>query len=338
MTAIDPAPAPAAVPAAGPKGRHDIDWRHAVDQVRWVPAEHRLATVPWATATRILRCTEASFAQLLDLGLPREEGPDGVRFDVNDLKNVALYSGSGVTEVERAMQFVLGYMQASREELTRPKRWKFTLKLESVAEDAADRRVYRPTPEAFGGEVDAGDWTDDLPDPVAFRLRPGTPRVGVLTTRGRDQPIRSAEIRRIAEDLTAGGIRWHYLPKAVEDEPDEVTARGAGNCATLSHVLQRELAAAGFEAQAFHGWIVGSAEIDHGWVEVTDEDGQRKCLDPSFSVLAAHNGFGSPDFCDFVNGSTLNRVIPTRAPLHDPFVLDGDITATVRFSCRPADA
>ena len=327
--------------AAAPARRlHDIDWRDAVGRVVWIPAEHRNPVVPRATAMRILRCTEESFAQLCDLGLPSEEGPDGPLYDPLDLKNVGLYSGSGVTEVEVAMRFILSYMRTSAEELTKPKTWAYRLRLLSDVEPdvGAERRVYRPTPETFGGEVHAWDpVAGPAPevDAVSLRMRQGAEVAGSMTTTGEGDPIKSPEIRRIMVDLMESGVRWQYLPRQFELQAATAYGMGAGSCCVLSLLLEDQLREAGYEAQSYHGWVVAASEIDHGWVEVVDEDGRVKCLDPSFAMLATHNGFGTPEFYDFVIGSKINRMIPTKAPLRVPYVMDEGATDTVTFFSSP---
>lgn len=327
--------------AAAPARRlHDIDWRTAVERVVWIPAEFRNPVVPRSTAMRILRCTEQSFAQLVDLGLPSEEGPDGPLYDPLDLKNVGLYSGSGVTEVEVAMRFILSYMRTTPEELTRPKTWGYRLRLLSDAEPEAPamRRVYRPTPETFGGEVHAWEpTTGPRPevDDVSLRMLQGAEVAGSMTTAGEGNPVRSPEIRTIMTELMESGVRWHYLPRQFELRAAEAYGMGAGSCCVLSLLLEDRLKEAGFEARSYHGWVVAASEIDHGWVEVVDEDGELKCLDPSFAMLATHNGFGTPDFHDFVIGSKINRMIPTKAPLRVPYVMDEGATDTVTFFSAP---
>jgi hypothetical protein len=76
------------------------------------------------------------------------------------------------------------------------------------------------------------------------------------------------------------------------------------------------------------------SELDHGWVEVVDDDGKVKCLDPSFALLATGNGFGTPDFRELVVGSTVNRVVPTQARVEQDYVVDGSADDVVTFEIR----
>jgi len=319
---------------------HDIDWRQAVRDVVWIPAPYRSATLPAAAARRALRCTENSFAQLVDLGLPHVEGPDGPLYDPDDLKNVGLYSRSQVTEVEMGMRLMLAFMRTTRQELIQPRRWRYRLQLISKAEAGGRllRRVYRPMPEIWGGELETYTSSVGPPPEVSgpfFRMSQGTEVDGTLTTRGTEQAVRSIAIRKIVDEFLDSGVRWHHLPPAFSASPEEPVSLGAGNCGALCGVLQQRLVDAGFEARSYHGWMIAVSEVAHGWVDVVDEDGAVKCIDPSFALLAGQNGFGSSDFRDFVIGSTLNRVVPSRAPLNGPFVEGaGGQDDTVTFVCR----
>lgn len=321
------------VVAAPRRALHDIDWLRAVATVAWVPDAHRNPTVPVSTAMRVLRCTDRSFARLLDLGLPATPGADGPLFDAIDLKNVGLYSGSQVTEIEASMRFLLRYMRAGAEALTCPRRWHFQLRLARRAGPAEPRRVHAPTPEVFGGELH----TLDGDDGTGFvTLRHGDEVTGTLTTRGADDPVRAPAIRAVFRELVDSGVRWQYLPASLEVRPLEALNLGAGNCAVLCDVLERRLVEAGFDARAYHGWMAEVPSVEHGWVEVLDEDGRTKCLDPSFALLAAVPGFEAPEFAELVAGSRLNRVVPTRARLHHPFVVDAtDPGESVVFLGQP---
>ena len=322
-----------------PRVEHDIDWRQAVQEVVWIPSEYRVPTMSAPAARRGLRCTEASFAQLIDLGLPSTNGPDGLLFDLDDLKNVGLYSRSRVTDVELGMRLILAFMEAGRNELTKPRRWSYRLQLISTADpsERVIRRVYRPMPEIWGGELESFAASEGPPAEVAgpfFRMAQGSEVTGALTTRGAEQVVQAAGIRRIVTEFLDSGVRWHYLPAAFAADPLQPTSLGAGNCRTLCTVLCQRLTDAGFEARCNHGWMIAISEVGHGWVDVVDDDGKIKCLDPSFALLATQNGFGPPDFRDFVMGSILNRVVPTRAPLNGPLAIDDGGEDVVAFMCR----
>lgn len=315
----------------------DIDWTAAARTINWVPAEYREPTEP-ATAARLsLRCSERSFQQLVDLGLPATETPDGPLFDLVDLKNAGLYSGSGVTDVEVGMRFMLRYMHESKDELTRARRWTYGLRLLPEAGGTEPMDVYRPTPEDSGGELHtwqpagAYAYDDDF-----FRMAPGSEVTGTMTTRGEPDTILSPVIRQTMLDLVDSGVRWQYVPKSLELRPLEAIALGGGSCAVLCAVLVHLLREAGVESRSCHGWMIAVSQVVHSWVEVVDDDGRTKFLDPSLALLATGNGFGPREFRDFVIGSKINRIVLTRCPLLESFVAGTpydtpDITV---FTCR----
>lgn len=316
---------------------HDIDWRRAVQHVVWIPEAYRSADMPAGAARRSLRCSERSFAQLVELGLPSTPGADGPLFDPVDIKNVGLYSGSGVTEMEQGIRLMLSFMQATKDDLMQPRRWRYRLQLVSSAPPGARtyKLVYRPTPEIFGGALESAT-SDGRPVEAQgpkFRVAQGSGVEGTLVTRGVERTLRSSTMRQVIDDFLGSGIRWHALPPAFAADPAAATALGVGNCATLCAALCDLLRGAGFEAIAYHGWMTAVSEVDHGWIDVGDEDGEIKALDPAFALLATGNGYGSPGFRELTMGSTLNRVIPTQAPLDAPYVHGPD---EVAFLARPA--
>jgi hypothetical protein len=201
--------------------------------------------------------------------------------------------------------------------------------------------VYRPRPEDFGGHLDSFGAPVD-PDGDEVRMPVSAPVAGALHTAGALSPVRSRTVESIARDLLASGLRWHHLPPSLEAAPDEATTLGIGTCVTFSVTLERELKAAGYEARSRRGWCIG-ALAPHDWVEVVDDDGAVKRLDPALALLATGNDLGTREFADFVVGSAINRIVPTRCPGTQPLVTDApagtrlDVVLTCR-AARPATA
>jgi hypothetical protein len=318
----------------------EIDWAPIVGAVVWMPAEHRRATVDESTAMRMLRCTPESFAALKALGLVAEGEPGHELYDANDIRNAALYSRSGRTEVETAMRGILSFMRGSDKDLFGERGWRY--QLAPTGPPGPERcLLHPPTPEAFGG------WTGELlvddapPTHVGDRVSVpfGASLRGPIVTRGRPATVLDSKIRAIVDAFVASGVRWHYLTEGLKADPHAACANGVGNCDTMSAVLAEQLVDAGYEARVFRGWIVGVTEVPHSWVEVIDGDGQVKVADPSLLVLARHSVLGSPDFAAKALGSAVCRVVPTRCDLSEPVGVTPDgLACDVTFSCRPAAA
>lgn len=324
-----------------PFPQHDIEWDPVAGSVLWTPPEHRQPTVGEAAAMKLLRCTPGSFEKLRALGLEGVPTPSGLMFDSADLRNAALYSLSGRTEVEMAMRPLLAFLQGADRDMFADRRWTFEMTA-GPSEDSADLcLISPPSPEAFGGEltaltmagVEAGRAGERVPVPDGSSLR------GEMTTRGAPDPIVDPAIRALLEGVLADGVRWHYLADGLKRDAYAAYARGVGNCDTMSTVLCDRLLAAGYAAGTFRGWIVGITEIPHSWVEVVDGDGRTKVLDPSLLALAAHSRLGLPEFVRKAPGAALSRIVPTRCPLSEPVGVDPEgIPRPVRFSCRPRSA
>lgn len=317
--------------------RHDVDWTGIDSRVTWIPEPYWSPTVTTATATRILRCTESSFARLVEFGLAHESGPHGPLFDIHDIRNAALYSRSAVTDVERVMGSTFAYMCESPAALTSARTWQYSLEVRLAAAASPSVRVYRPTPEDFDGAlltclvdrqpVDVHGDQLDLPAQRAV--------TGTLLTKGVPGSVRSKTARELASDLIRA-IRWQYLPPSLEAEPQLAADLGIGTCITMSVLLEQQLCAHGFEARAYRGWCIG-ALAQHAWVALLDEDGVTKPLDPALAVLATANGFGTPAFASLVLGSSINRVVPTHGRAVTGIVVEPGAPVDIGFGCVPLE-
>jgi hypothetical protein len=324
--------------------QHDIDWSPVAGAVLWMPERYREPTLDEATALRILRCTPRSFAALRDLGLEPGGEPGDPRYDANDIRNAALYSRSGRTEVETALGAILSFLRGSEAELFGERRWAWEMTPAPPAGgDTRDCWVSPPVPEAFGGTAGpsgTGTGTGTIPavrDGDRVLVPDGETLRGSMTTRGRPASVADQPIRAITAEILDSGVRWHHLSAGLKTDARAAFARGVGNCDTLSTILAERLAGAGYAPRTCRGWIIGITEVPHSWVEVTDGDGQIKVIDPSLLLLARHSSLGSPDFAPRALGAALSKIAPTRCPLAEPIGRDADgARREVRFACRPA--
>jgi hypothetical protein len=331
-----------------PTVRHDIDWKPVSGAVMWMPADYREPTVDETTAMRILRCTPRSFASLRDLGLEPTGTPHGPRYDANDIRNAALYSRSGRTEVEMAMSSILSFLRGGDKDLFSERRWAYqmvgTVPGVVAAEGALEPvncLIYPLSPEAFGGAADPLMTDGGAPTRVGDRVSVplGVPLRGSMITKGRPGGSLDPLIRAVTEEFLASGVRWHYLSPGLKRDPRAAFARGVGNCDTLCAVLAERLTERGFAASVFRGWIIGITEVPHSWIEVNDDDRRMKVIDPSLLLLARHSSLGCPDFASKAFGATLSRIAPTRCHLDEPIgMTEARVPCEVRLSSRPGGA
>ncbi|KAB2342448.1 hypothetical protein [Actinomadura rudentiformis] len=308
--------AKAAVPA-GTGG-----WLGALARLFTIPAEYREEIVSREGALEMLRCGDGVLDALIAAGLPCG-GPAGAElFDRYDLFNLSLASGSGASVPERSIEFALRWMNGEPDSWFQPLEWRFSVELECPRpEGCGDDPVWRlamPRPEEFGGEVlmleTSPDDAERGPDWITARGSTGLGVRGRLRTRGRPGTLRSPVIRRIVEDFMAAGRRWARMPEALQCEDERVLAHGVAPCISASLHLERLFRAAGFESVTRRGWILGMLDLAHAWVEVVDEDGVRKPIDPIFVLLSGYARSPHPRFAETCRGSRLNRLLPTGLP------------------------
>jgi hypothetical protein len=316
--------------------RYDIDWGGLGGRVVWQPAEHRQATVGEPTAMRILRCTPESFARLREHGLEATATADGPAYDASDIRNAALYSGSGRTEIETAMGAILSFLRDPDEDLFGKRGWTYQM----IGRDTPDRCLLHPlTPDAFGGESGPLSAGGAAPVRVGERVMvpADVPLHADIVTRGRADPVRDPAIGTLTEEFLASGVRWHQLSPGLKRDPHAAFAHGVGDCDTLTAVLLKRFTDARYEARAYRGWIVGITDTPHSWIEVTDADQRTKVVDPSLLLLARHPTLGDPGFGGRVFGAALNRIAPTRCDLAEPIgVTVAGAPCRVKFFCRRA--
>ena len=328
-----------------PIARYDIDWGPVAGSVVWTPQAYRQETLDESTVLRILRCTPASLTALCDLGLTPARTPDGPRYDACDIRNAGLYSRSGKTEVEAAMQPILSFLKGADADLFAERRWSYQmLPVADSAEREPERYLIHPlAPEVAGGHTDKLEAGSGPAGRVGDRVvvPPGAALSGLIVSRGQPATVADKRLRSITEKFLASGVRWHYLADELKQDAHAAFAAGVGNCDTLSTVLATWLADAGYAPSIYRGWIVGITAVAHSWIEVPDLDGKQKVIDPSLLLLAAHSSLGTPAFAEQTFGARLSRVVPTRCPLSEPLAISVTgaraLPCDVRFTCRPAN-
>ncbi|WP_073391709.1 hypothetical protein [Jatrophihabitans endophyticus] len=306
------------------------DWPAALERIWPIPADHRDAQVDRVAALDMLRCGETALDELVAAGLPADDRDGGQYFDRFDLFNLALASGSGTSVPERAIRYALRWMQGGPPTWVQPLHWTFDIELQcpagSCPADAAGEPSWwhaRLDPEHGGGALTEfattppgrlrADERIELAGvgPVALR--------GSLTTRGELMQLVSPTLRALTDDFLAAGYAWGRMPELLQREYDRVVAAGMAPCISASLYLQREFRRAGYDARTRRGWLLGMLDLAHSWIEVVDDDGVVKVVDPVFSRLVEHADRPHPELARAVLGSRVNRLLPAAIPA------DGDM-------------
>ncbi|MBQ1074954.1 hypothetical protein KBX06_17540 [Micromonospora sp. C31] len=290
-----------------------------LDTLFAVPPEHRLADMDRVTARQVLGCDDHTLSTLLDRGLPASGDTGDERFDSRDLFNLGLYSGTGTTVPEQAFAYSLRWMRASTEELLAPRASRFALRVACAAEACGPEptsTLALPRPERCGGAVH-----DLAVEPAGGTVRPGGDTVtrtaselavtATVHTRGELAELRSPQLRAIAAEFAAMDLRWVKLPDALRDDVDLVTTHGVASCDSASRYLAQLCRRAGIPAVTRIGWVVGMLDLVHAWVEVEDDDGATKVVDPVFALFSGTVRDTNPLLRDPAVALRTNRLVPT---------------------------
>jgi hypothetical protein len=301
-------------------------WFESLECLFPIPAPYRREEVGRAGALDVLGCDDDLLTELVRRGLPCAGEPGAELFDQNDLFNLALYSGSGRSVPERAFRFALRWMRDSPASLLAPRLWSFSLESrcgESGGCGTDGRWEFAlPAPELFEGAM-----YDLAIDPAGARAEGGTLECehasairasGTVETRGEELRIVSPRLRRLIAEALSPPPRWIKVPEPLHAQPSLLLPSGVGTCAALSIQLERLCGEAGFEARTRQGWVLGMLDLVHAWLEVVDDDGRTKIVDPIFRLFfaltpAAHDAFG-----ELCMGSRTNRLLPMQRHAGEP--------------------
>jgi hypothetical protein len=286
-------------------------------------------------ALDLLRCGEPVLDELVASGLPMVERAGGQYFDRFDLFNLALASRTHTSVPERAIRYALRWMSGGPETWTAPLHWSFDIELSCPVAGGCDPGATWSHAQ-LGPEVAGGTMTEFGTRPDAAiadgRVRftgPGPVRLsGSLITRGRLGRLHSPQLQAIVTEFLAGDYAWVRMPERLQRDYRQVMAAGVAPCISASLYLQREFEQAGYPALTRRGWLLGMLDLAHSWIEVVDDDGERKVVDPIFARLAEHAERPHPELAGAVLGSRINRVLPAAIPA------DGDM---VSHTCHGLD-
>jgi hypothetical protein len=278
-----------------------------------IPVEHHVPDTDRATAAQLLGCDEPALDALVRNGLTVRED----RFDSRDLFNLALHSGTGRTVPEQAFAYSLRWMRGSADALLAPRTLSFALTTNCAC---ADVELAVPRPDLYGGAV-----TDEVVTPTTV--------TATLRTEGRAVPLRSPVLRGLVEEFAGLGVRWVKLPEALSADESLVSTHRVATCESASRWLARRCRDAGYAASTRIGWVVGMLDLVHAWVEVTDDDGDTKVVDPVFALFAAGVPDANPLLSDPAVSLRTNRLVPTALEVGGRVARHGcDAPASVRIN------
>ncbi len=261
------------------------------------PAAHRSPDTDRVAAAQMLACDDRALDELVHKGLP--VGDDG-RFDSRELFNLGLHSGTGRTVPEQAFAYSLRWMRGTTESLLAPRRSTFAL---SSSCDCGE-----PSTLASPGTYDGA---------VLDLVRDAHSVTALVHTQGAVAPLVSPALRAVVSEFAALGVRWVKLPDALREDETLVRTHRVATCESASRYLAAQCTAAGLTATTRIGWVIGMLDLVHAWVEVTDDDGVTKVVDPIFTLFASTIKDANPALTDPLTTLRTNRLIPTALGVGD---------------------
>jgi hypothetical protein len=270
----------------------------SLDRMFLIPPEHHVGDTDRATAAQILGCTGDALDSLVHSGLTVSRD----RFDSRDLFNLGLHSGTGRSVPEQAFAFTLRWMRARTEDLLAPRTSRFSLALSC---DCTSATFAEPT--------------CAVAEPVTTATRLTT----VIHTAGSMTALRSRALRELVREFAGLGVRWVKLPDALREDEDLLLSHRVATCESASRYLARRCREAGLPAVTRIGWVIGMLDLVHAWVEVTDDDGVNKVVDPIFGLFATTIPGANPLLTDPTVALRTNRLVPTDLPVGGRVALHG---------------
>ncbi|GGW80469.1 hypothetical protein GCM10010503_67340 [Streptomyces lucensis JCM 4490] len=322
----------------------------ALDRFRVAPADVARYDTDTATAARALRAAPEQVARLADEGLPHvvdaERGP---LFDYDDLMNVGMFCGTGQTVPELGLRFLMRFAASSRASWFEPRDWEIGVhpsrtaggegaEAPAAGADRLEVTVRVPDLSAPGVELLDGG-------PFEEPLRTNGYQAAIRLT-GAEQTVRDPRIHEawaeVVDGLASRRVVYQTVPEPLRADHHRAWDLGVADCVVASRLLTDRLRAAGLEATARRGYLLGLFGSDHAWCDVV-EDGVHKSLDPVFAFVATvgdERGVAeSPEFAAACFGSRFNRLLPCRTDSAEPLVyFDGDPApywAMVGVGARP---
>jgi len=326
-------------------GTPDVEhWLAVAARTSWIPLEHARYDLPATQACAQLMVPRATLDALLVDGMPSALGSDGQPLlDAHDVFNVALDAGWRRAVPVVGFRSAMRWLAAPIDELVTRRQWQVSIAGPQPAE-VSELLIAVPDPERHGGcYVDAharraGPSADGV---ERVRIAADETLRGRATVRGNHTPIRAPEIRRAVDDLLGADLRWAKVPLTLQRCSDAIERLGYTTCVSTSARIATRLSAEGFEVTTHRGWLMGALANAHSWIEVRDEDGCVKVVDPILVLLRRRlealertvgstlsiRGIPAPEL--LADGLLVNRVLSTTASYDSDLAVDA--SGTGRF-------
>lgn len=301
---------------------------------RFLPTPDDLATFDTtpADAAAVLSCDEAAVEAL---GLRRVDG----RYDFTDVLNVAFHSGTGRSLPEMARRLLMRFAAAEPASWFEPLDWTVAVRRAPAATGTFAFAV--PDVGADGIEV-AEDPGAGTPPPAVAHGHQADPYQVRLRITGERYEVGDARVHAAFDEVVgafeSGDVHYQAISEALRIDHQRAWSLGVADCVVAGRVLADRLRADGFEARSRRGFLLGVVANDHGSCEVL-LDGQWRCLDPIFAVLApVHGRDGGAELRAASVGSRFNRLLPCAVDGSAPLFLrpDGTPAPTWAFSVSSA--
>jgi len=299
-------------------------WLASLRRLVPIPPPHRDPTLDRADALAVLRCPDELLDLLVAEGLPCEDDGDGLRFDRRDVYNLALYSDSGRSLPELGTAFLGRLAREGERGWSEARRWSVNVQIRCPRRDACEPEPAwafgRPRPDLLGGEqleLRAPPGCDPLAEVLAWPGAHGSASLaGTLVTRGTVDALVAPALREAFASVV-DDYAFQVLPPSLRRDLAAVERLRVVDCIAATGLLVRACRAAGYEAHAQSGFLLGLFGYGgHRWVRVRDADGRVKSLDPTLPMIAAMGRHDAGAFRAHCAGSVLNRVVPC-VPLDD---------------------
>ncbi|WEO94222.1 hypothetical protein A6P39_009450 [Streptomyces sp. FXJ1.172] len=308
----------------------------ALDRFRVAPADVARYDTDTATAARALRAAPEQVARLADEGLPHVvDSRRGPLFDYDDLMNVGMFCGTGQTVPELGLRFLMRFAASSRAGWFAPRDWEVGVHPSRTAGGEA-----APALSAVGGGPAVTVRVPDLSAPGVELLAGGpfdeplgpSGYTAAIRLTGAEHTVRDPRIlaawSEVVDGLASRRVVYQTVPEPLRADHHRAWELGIADCVVASRLLTDRLRAAGLQATARRGYLLGLFGSDHAWCDVV-EDGVHKSLDPVFAFVATvgdERGVEkSPEFAAACFGSRFNRLLPCRTDSAEPLVyFDGE--------------